>query len=150
MKNKHLPLLITFAVLILSSCSDKLNLSALEGKYTGFFYHIPPGETKTTKGQSEIDVDLIGTDFSAGKAPDRLPAGGSGKFSILNSKEVEFTDKNFWTADFDWNLILNGRYRYENVNDSLILTRQFETCATCEIKPGMMPGSYQYRLKRVN
>ncbi len=149
MRNKQLPLLITF-VIMLSSCSDKLSLSSMEGKYTGFFYHTPPGETKTVKGETQINLDLTGTEFSAGKGPDKIPAGGSGKFSVLNSKEVEFTDKNYWTADFDWNLILNGRYRYENVNDSLILTRQFETCATCEIKPGMMPGSYQYRLKRLN
>ncbi|MEJ7778803.1 MAG: hypothetical protein WKF68_04355 [Daejeonella sp.] len=149
MKNKQLPLLIIFAIM-LSSCSDKLNLSSLEGKYAGFFYHIPPGETKTVKSQAEINVDLRGTDFSAGKAPDRIPAGGSGKFTILNQKEVEFKDNNIWTADFDWNLVLNGRYKYEHVNDSLILTRKFESCTTCEIKPGMMPGSYQYRLKRVN
>lgn len=149
MKSKHLPLLITFTIM-LSSCSDKLILSSLEGKYSGFFYHIPPGETKTIKGHAEIEIILIGTDFFVGKTPDRLPAGGSGKFNILNAKEVQFMDKNVWTADFDWNLILNGRYKYENVSDSLILTRQFETCSTCEIKPGMMPGSYQYRLKRVN
>ena len=44
--------------------------------------------------------------------PDRIPAGGSGTYSIDNGK-ITFVDENFWTADFDWNLILGGQYDYQ-------------------------------------
>ncbi|MBN2747762.1 MAG: hypothetical protein JXR34_13630 [Bacteroidales bacterium] len=42
----------------------------------------------------------------------RFPAGGSGTF-MADEDQIVFQDENFWTADFDWNLILNGTYDYE-------------------------------------
>lgn len=143
MKRNKLILLFTF-LLFLGSCSDKLNLKLLEGRYRGYFYYIPPGETTSGKSKEEVNLDLAGKEYFSGGGSDRIPAGGSGEFIPLNNKEMEFKDKNIWTANFDWNLILNGHYSYELKNDSLILTRYFE------LKPGMMPGLYQYRLKRLN
>lgn len=149
MKHNRLPFLFTFLI-FMASCSDKLNVNLLAGNYTGFFYYTPPGETKSKGSQEAVSLNLTGNTYSSTGIPDRIPAGGSGEFSVLNNNEVEFKDKNIWTADFDWKLILNGRFKYELKNDSLILTRFFEICATCEIKPGMLPGQYQYRLMRPN
>ena len=144
-------LLLLFSILLFAaSCSDKINLSVLDGNYTGQYYYSGPGETRTIKSQDQVSVTLSGKEFTSTGGPSRIPAGGAGEFTLVDKKEVQFSDKHVWTADFDWNLILNGRFIYELKNDSLILTRKFEVCTTCAIKPGMLPGSYQYRLKRIN
>jgi len=143
-------LLLSSILLFAASCSDKINLSLLDGNYTGHYYYSGPGETRSIKSQNTVSVNLSGKEFTSTGGTSRIPAGGAGEFSLIDKEEVQFNDKHVWTADFDWNLILNGRFIYELKNDSLILTRKFEICKTCAIKPGMLPGSYQYRLKRTN
>ncbi len=144
-------LLLLFTISLFSTaCSDKINLSLLDGTYTGHYYYAGPGETKTIKSQNPVSLSLSGKEYSSTSEASRIPAGGAGDFNMVNKEEVNFNDKHTWTADFDWNLILNGRFIYELKNDSLILTRKFEICKTCSVKPGMLPGSYQYRLKRTN
>lgn len=148
---KYVRLTLLFTLLLFSgACSDKLNLSLLDGNYKGNFYHIRPGDTNYFTSSEHISLNLLKKEYTSTGTDSRIPAGGSGEFILINKNDVEFTDKQVWTADFDWNLILNGRYIYEFKNDSLILTRKFEICKTCIIKPGMMPGLYQYRLKRTN
>jgi hypothetical protein len=130
--------LLTFSMLF-ASCSEKDHIRLLNGKYEGTFHHsvIAP-----------VAVELAhGNTYSSSGNPDRIPAGGSGTFSILENKMIEFKDKNMWTADFDWNLILTGRFNYEIKGDSLILIRYFEPCAVCS--KSYYP-SYQYRLKRID
>ncbi len=144
-------LLLLFSILLFTaSCSDKINLSLLDGNYTGHYYYAGPGETRSIKSQNTVTVNLSGKEYSSTGDASRIPAGGAGEFNLVDKEEVQFSDKHVWTADFDWNLILNGRFIYELKNDSLILTRKFEICKTCNIKPGMIPGAYQYRLKRTN
>jgi hypothetical protein len=144
-------LLLLFSILLFAaSCSDKINLSLLDGNYTGDYYYAGPGETRSIKSQNSVSVNLSGKEYTSSGGVSRIPAGGAGEFNLVDKEEVQFNDKHVWTADFDWNLILNGRFIYELKNDSLILTRKFEICKTCAIKPGMLPGSYQYRLKRTN
>ena len=144
-------LILFFSILLFfASCSDKLNLNLLNGNYTGHYYHAGPGETNIIKSQNTISVSISGKEYTSTGQASRMPAGGAGEFNLIDRTEANFSDKHAWTADFDWNLILNGRFIYELKNDSLILTRKFEICKTCSIKPGMMPGLYQYRLKRTN
>ena len=141
---------LTTLLLFTGACSDKLNLNLLDGNYSGYYYHIRPGDTNYIKSEEPLSLSLLDKKYTSTGSASRIPAGGSGEYSLLNKEEIEFSDKHAWTADFDWNLILNGRFLYELKNDSLILTRKFEICAACSIKPGMMPGLYQYRLKRTN
>lgn len=144
-------LLLLFSILLFAvSCSDKINLSLLDGNYTGDYYYTGPGESRPIKSENTVSVNLSGKEYSSTGGVSRIPAGGGGEFNLVDKEEVQFSDKHVWTADFDWNLILNGQFIYELKNDSLILTRKFEICKTCAIKPGMIPGSYQYRLKRTN
>lgn len=84
--------------------------------------------------------------FSSQGNHDRIPAGGSGSFEILKDDLLDFKDKNVWMANFDWGLILNGKYKYRFKGDSLILNRYLEACPACL----MAPSTYQYKLKRIN
>lgn len=144
---RQFSLIIFFSIIaLLGACSEKLNLTALDGTYKGFFYYIPPNGTQVTKSESEISVNLSGKDYTSSGHANRIPAGGTGKYSVLANNEIEFHDEKVWTADFDWGLILNGNYKYEIKKDSLILTRNFQICPSCNTTNGL----YQYRLKRIN
>ena len=139
--------LIIGALLIISAgCSDKLSLNALNGTYTGEFYYVEPGKSLEDKVAAPASLTFSGENYTSQGGPERIPAGGSGRFDILKNKLVNFKDQNIWTANFDWGLILNGKYNYELKGDSLILTRYSEPCPNCS----MLTSLYQYRLKRTN
>lgn len=140
-------ILIAAFILALSGCSDKLTLSALNGTYTGKFYYIPPGENLNNEVSAPASVSFSDNNYSSKGGSGYIPAGGSGTFEIQKEEEIlDFKDQNIWTANFDWGLILNGKYKYQVKGDSLILTRFTEPCPSCS----MMPDLYQYRLKRSN
>lgn len=142
---KFLPALL-FVITVLGSCS-KEDAKFLKGHFSGSYYYHGPNTPAPVKSPNEVDVKLeLGNTFQSSGSPDRKPAGGSGDYKVSGKNIIEFTDKNIWTADFDWNLILNGRFKYEIIGDSLILTRDVEPCPKCIV----LPSVYQYRLKRVN
>ena len=128
--------------LTFSGCSDKLNYTALSGTYEGEFIYTSP----RSKTIAQTRITFSEDNFKAEGNADRTPAGGSGTFVSEKNNFLIFTDKNIWTADFDWNLILNGKYIYEIKNDSLILNRYFDPCVNCSTAASL----YQYRLKRIN
>lgn len=131
-------------ILVLSGCSDKLSLEALSGTYTGKFHYITPELSE--KVTADAKVIFTERSYSSQGNTNKIPAGGSGDFELQEGKILDFKDENIWTANFDWGLILNGRYNYDIKGDSLILTRHIEPCPNCS----MQAGSYQYRLKRTN
>src|SRR5699024_9165897 len=64
---------------------------------------------------------IEGDQYQSSANPDRIPAGGNGTYKKKGST-INFTDVNIWTADFDWNLILNGEYEFQQKGDQLILS----------------------------
>ncbi|WP_316768458.1 hypothetical protein [Pedobacter frigiditerrae] len=128
-----LALIITF-----SACKKESTSNHFKGNYTGTF--------RTSLGTNKVitDTEITFSDnlFKVNKGAKLA----SGTFKINNSKTVTFEDKNIWTADFDWNLILNGSFEYEIKGDSLILSRNLNTNpASSYLYP-----YYEYRLKRNN
>ena len=139
-------LLLITAVVLASGCTDKLNLSALNGTYTGQFYYLEPGKASSEEVTAPASISFSDNHYSSQGQADRIPAGGSGTVEIEGNDLLNLKDQNVWTANFDWGLILNGKYTYEIKGDSLILNRYREPCPSCT----MAPGTYQYRLKRSN
>ena len=113
------------------SCEDEPNTVSF-GTYEGTF--IVEYSADTLSGP--ISLTLASSRYNCSSNPDRIPPGGSGEFVILTDS-ISFTDENAWTADFDWNLILNGTYHFESVGDSLILSAD---------KNGV--GRYRYLLSK--
>lgn len=97
--------------LLFFGCDDKL--SSEETVYSGTFtvtYTNEDGTQRTRSGPVKLELRQDGKYFCSGNS-DCIPAGGSGTYS-LKGGEIIFNDENFWTADFDWNLILNGEYTF--------------------------------------
>lgn len=137
---------IFFAAILFSlvSCSDKVTVDALKGTFSGKFYYLPPSESKMVTADAE--VSFSDSRYTSKGNTGYVPAGGSGTFALENNQIVNFKDENIWTANFDWGLILQGKYTYQVKGDSLILNRYSEPCANCSTER----GTYQYRLKRSN
>jgi hypothetical protein len=100
-------ILATLTIMALLISCKKDNLKIEEGTYTGKFT-----VTYNTGIETGITtIELRNSTYTCTGNSDRIPAGGSGTYSIDN-KIITFNDENMRTADFDWNLILNGQYDY--------------------------------------
>lgn len=109
MKHKFLIFTVLSLPLLFMSCNkDNPDTTISEGKYKGTFtvtYNSGKQSGRTT-------LVLENGKYSCTGNSDRIPAGGSGTYSIDNGK-ITFVDDNIWTADFDWGLILQGQYDYQ-------------------------------------
>ncbi len=106
MRKIYLTLTIFSVAIFLSSC-DKDDRDIKEGTYKGTFTVTYSSGTQT--GQTTLE--LKNGKYTCSGNSNRIPAGGSGTYSFDKGK-ITFNDENFWTADFDWNLILSGVYHY--------------------------------------
>ncbi|RDC56478.1 hypothetical protein DU508_12875 [Pedobacter chinensis] len=147
MKN-HLLILIMLFTFTAGCKKPSKDAIISNGNYSGIFkVNVPDVSTPKTY--------LIFISFENGKfniVPDltRKPIGGSGTYSI-NGNIASFVDKNFWTADFDWNLILSGEYTIEINGDNLTLTKRFEPDLDPKASQSLYTSnSYQYTLQRDN
>jgi hypothetical protein len=109
--------------LALSACtSDDVLMDLQNGNavFEGTFIRSSP-----TAKYMAADVTLVleNDTFRGMSSEDRYPAICQGTYSI-NESIITFHDECFWTADFDWTLILSGEWHAGITDDNvLILTR---------------------------
>lgn len=111
-----------------NSCSEKdLDGSIPNGDYTGTFT-VNYADGSTHSGPVTISFSEENS-YSATGNPDYYPAGGNGNYRIDDDTFI-FTDENFWTANFDWGLILNGEYTYTFTDNELTLIKTKDDSTT--------------------
>jgi len=131
--------ILTLLLLVtLAGCKKNDPKPTFNGTYSGKFTFGTDKKNSTTK---DAEVNFSNNNYSSTL--------GSGTFTVQKNKVISFTDKNYYTADFDWNMILNYNYTYEIKGDSLILTKKFDPVTDPE-RTLMANMFYQYRLKKVN
>lgn len=135
MKKLVLALVVIVAVVSFAACNKKDDKALEEGSYTGDF-KVSYG---TTVHSGKTSLTIEGNRFSSTAGESRFPAGGSGVCNKKNDKIV-FSDQNFWTADFDWGLILSGEYEYSFDGSNLHLKK--------EMKHDGGSTVYEYHLKK--
>jgi len=115
-------LLITILSLTFTSCNnddDNNDNKSLNGNYSGTF------TVKYLNGDTFSNPVAVsfneGNNYQSSGNDNYFPAGGSGTFEKNNST-IEFYDINYWTANFDGNLILNGEYNYVDNGNELIIS----------------------------
>ena len=107
--------LITLSTLISSCSKDELRIGG--ETYSGSFIVTYTSSTQT----GSTSIVFKNGNYTCVSDTNRIPAGGSGTYSIDNGKII-FHDTNIWTADFDWNLILNGEYDYTLDGNNLTIS----------------------------
>lgn len=128
-------LLIIGFILLAIACKKDKEVTFSEGVYQGTF------QRQTTAGGPLVSVSLT---FSNGQfsgqsnSPERYPVIGKGSYTATGDA-ITFRDSLYYTADFDWSLILAENYAYYTKGDSLIILRQY---------PGIQFMKDVYRLKK--
>ncbi|ALI99716.1 hypothetical protein [Rufibacter tibetensis] len=119
MKNKLLILLLMF---LSFSCFDKEDAPTMlpEGTYTGIFMRSSPTADYTS---ANVTLTLEGNSFSGTSDTRKYPAIGKGTYKV-EGDEITFDDQSFWTAEFDWSLILDGTFSISTANNQVILTKK--------------------------
>jgi hypothetical protein len=98
----------TFLGLICICCSfiacDKVDNEAhtLSGTYIGIF-------NRTGMDTAQVSLHFSGHSFEGQSNRSKYPAICHGKVELGKSM-ISFTDSCSWTADFDWSLVLSGKY----------------------------------------
>ncbi len=126
---------LSLLTLALAGCKKEDKQTLLDGTYAGTFRTLINNKQQI----SDFEVTLNEKRFTTNKG-----GAGRGPFEVDERDNVKFVDELFYTANFDWNTILTGEYKYQIKGDSLILDKIFITTAYG------LPSSYQYRLKKVN
>jgi len=130
--------------IVFASCTNKVTCDnrtyerLYEGKYTGTFtvkYFIEMPQSWVGSGNGKAAIEFKDGKFTSTGNPNRVPAGGSGNYSIDGNKII-FQDENIWTADFDGGLILSGEYDYIFKGKKLKISRKSEH------------AHYEYNLER--
>ena len=106
-------------------CDDDHGKNPMVGTYTGIFTVI----YSSGEQSGEVTLKLQEGRYTCIGNPDRIPAGGRGTYTVEEDKII-FIDENVWTADFDWNLILNGEYDYTFDGQKLIIWKEINDQST--------------------
>lgn len=93
------------------------NISLEEGNYSGT-YTIIEADGQTSSG----NINFLFNDNRYSVVPEKayLPPSGAGIYEVKGNS-INITDTAIHTAEFDWTLILNGKFEIMNNNEVLIL-----------------------------
>lgn len=115
--------IIFFSLLGFSaSCEDgqEKELTVIEpGIYKGQFMRASP---YAKYAPSNVTIEFTSDQFSGQSEVTNFPAICSGTFSIKGT-EINFENECFFTADFDWTLILKGNFQLQVTGSQLEMTR---------------------------
>ena len=114
-------ILISGISLHVSGCDEpEINgVEQLNGKMTGYFIRSSP-----TTRYRPISVSFNFTDntFEGTSELDHFPAICNGTY-LLGDNSIELSNSCVWTADFDWTLILQGKWLIYEQDGKIIISR---------------------------
>lgn len=114
-------LLVCGLSLNISGCDEPeiIGVDQLKGTLTGYFIRSSP----TTRYRPiSVSINFTETAFEGTGEFDQFPAICKGTY-ILADNSIEFSNDCVWTADFDWTLILQGKWSIYGQDDKIIISR---------------------------
>jgi hypothetical protein len=112
---------IVLVLSIIGCEKDKDQSSLPDGVYQGTF--------QRTGGPAEaVTLNITGNGFSGQSTVNRYPVIGKGTYAVSGG-EIIFQDTLFYTADFDWTLILSDEYKISQAGDSITIWREYNAVA---------------------
>ncbi|WP_406823513.1 hypothetical protein [Pedobacter sp. KACC 23697] len=139
-----------FALILALGCKKSTNVNVLlDGNYTGVL--VITNSDKSVPETRPMSISLAGGKFNItpGTNTHLKSLSGKGSYTFKNGIGY-FEDEGAWTADFDWNMMLNGEYDIRSSGVDLTLRKRFNK------KSDFFPGTtyatidYEYILKRSN
>ncbi|QXU40033.1 hypothetical protein [Pedobacter sp. D749] len=137
-----------FALILSLGCKKPTTVDVLlDGNYTGVL--VITNSVKSVPVTRPISVSLKDGKFNIVPSADLKPSGGKGTYTFKNGIGY-FTDEDIWTADFDWNMILNGEYNIRSSGVDLTLRKRFNAKTDFSPATSYATIDYEYILKRTN
>jgi hypothetical protein len=120
-------IILAMAVVGLSGCSKQIiQTKNIDGTYTGVVEVLNTDSAANAKPvQGRIVVNFKGMDYTCSANLVYEYASGAGKF-FVRPDVMTFTDILIHPVGFNWNLVLNGSYKYSIAGDSITLVRKVE------------------------
>jgi hypothetical protein len=105
--------------LFITGCSKADNKPLEDGIYKGIFYRTNPW-TDT----AQVTLIISGNRFTGQSNKANYPALCNGKFSV-NGDKIRFENNCPWTANFDWNFILNNDFEIKGNGRTIEISRGY-------------------------
>jgi hypothetical protein len=110
------------AILIDASCKKTITHSPIpNGTYKGTFQRQIAGGGQI----SNVTITFSGNTWDGKSESDQYPALCHGTYKQIGLDSINFEDECFWTADFDWSLILSGNYEIKLSSKRIEITRNY-------------------------
>ncbi|CAH0287504.1 hypothetical protein SRABI27_03964 [Pedobacter sp. Bi27] len=139
-----------FALILSLGCKKSTTVDVLlDGNYTGVL--VITNSARSVPITRPISISLQDGKFIITPSNDAnlKPSGGKGTYNFKNGIGY-FTDEVVWTADFDWNMILNGEYDIRSSGVDLTLRKRFKPQTDLSPATSYATVDYEYILKRSN
>jgi len=120
MKMRKIWVLLLPVLCFLGCAEEGMDAPNLQGSFTGTFERVVDG---TSLGQAGVSLVLDGDTFSGSGGPNRYPVICRGNFT-LEGNTINFINNCFFTADFDWTLILSGSFEVRQTGNELVLVKR--------------------------
>jgi len=114
MKTKIFFLLTIVLVIIACNKDDESSETNIDGNYIGVFER--DGNT------SNVELTFNNGTWTGESETEKFPALCNGTYST-SADSMAIENVCFWTADFDWTLILNDDWSYNLNGNTLVLTK---------------------------
>jgi hypothetical protein len=113
---KPIHFIIFFAIFWSCASEESPVLTNIDGTYAGQFYLAVPN---TDFVSSEVTLIFDNGRFTGISSKIKYPAICRGTYEIVGNK-IKFANECFWTAEFNWGLMLSGEYTYTKTNGELV------------------------------
>lgn len=140
--------ILLFALCLSFGCKKSTTVDVItDGNYTGVL--VVTNSIKSVPEITPVSITLKDGKFDITASGNLKPAAVKGTYS-LNNRIGNFVAEGVWTADFDWNRILNGEYDIKSSGVDLTLTRRPKGETHVDPATSYTSLTYEYILKRAN
>ncbi len=94
-----------------------------DGLYKGIFYR--SGSSGIQSDTSQITITFSEENWKGQSSIEKYPALCQGTYAIDNDTII-FVNQCFWTAEFDWTLILSGKYKLKTDHHKVEFKRNYQ------------------------
>ena len=115
---RYLFFILTALIFLTISCKKYNSTSIPIGTYQGTF------QRSVINTVSNVTIKFSSKDFEGQSQYIHYPDICNGTF-LISQDTISFGNACVYTADFDWSLILSGKYKVSVFGDSLIITRAY-------------------------
>jgi len=141
--------ILLFTLCLSLGCKKSYQVDVVnDGNYTGLL--VITNSVKSVPSTYPVVASLKNGQFSITYQNTGKPTAGSGTYTFNKGLAV-FVNEGVYTADFDWNMILNGEYEVKSNATDLTLRKKFKA-DTPKNSPATSYAylQYEYILKKAN